>query len=1325
MKRLFLALVLTLSTGVIFAQIPNDYYKNAEGKTSDELKNALHDIIKGHYVVSYADLLDAFAYTDCDANNKIVDIYSNYHYSLNGNCGEYHEEGDCWNREHTWPQSWFNEKNGPRSDLFHVYPTDGYVNGRRSNYPYGEVSKPTYTSGNGSKLGPCTTTGYSGTVFEPIDEYKGDIARGFFYMSVRYSGEDSGWKTSDMTNKSTIKPWAMSMLLRWNDADPVSQKEIDRNNAVYGYQKNRNPFIDHPEYARMIWDPNYVPATSYEITYANVQQGVVSGPTSAPQGSTVAIVATPTPGFMVDTYTVYKTDSPSTTVPVSTNGSFTMPGYRVTVSASFVANNTPYDITKATVTHGTINTSADHATPGTNITLDAHPNSGYQLYAWYVYKTGDMNTTVQVTNDSFTMPGFHVTVNATFVNNNSGGNYVKVTSNLADWSGEYLIVYEEGLKAFNGELTALDAVSNFIDITTNNGIIEANTSTNKAKFTIAKSGNSYSIKSASGYYIGRTGSSNGLNTSQTQVYDNTLSYSNNTVSVEGSYGTLKFNNTSGQKRFRYYGSGQEDIQLYKKEGAGIPTHSIHFDPNGGTGTMTDQTVYEFVPTTLHANAFNKPDSQFDGWNTHTDGTGTYYVDEGDVTLLSDLALYAQWDPLYSITVSQNVEHGAIEADVLQAIEEQTVTLTATPDEGYELDHWIVKDAANNLVAVEDNQFEMPASNVTVSAVFVFVGVPYEQKYYLVTSTDQLVAGRTYLIVNTEHSKALSKTQNNNNRAAEEVVITNNVISDLGDACELTLGGQTGSWTFFDANWSTTGGYLFAASSNNNYLRTRATNDDDNNGKWKVEISSIDGKATLTAQGSNSHNMLRYNSESTLFSCYANGQNDVFLFIRSEEIDITENTTLNKVFEFDKYTVHSGATLTLGGTPVVSSPGNLVLEEGAQLLHHCEGVQATLRKPIEGYTGKGGWYTIASPFVSYSPTGGMISNDFDLYAYHESGDDDGYEWINYKEDAFDLALGKGYLYACNPSVNLRFSGLLNSGDYSETVNLGYANSVIDLRGFNLLGNPTAHDIVFTKSGQVSDGYYYLDNDETWTYQTGDVVPVGRGFLVKANAPEQTVTLNPQNRETTHEADPYLCLDIDGEKAYVKLGEGVSMPLAKFDDRYSPLFLARGKTSYVMLVKDSENTVDMCYEARRNGVSTLSVNVQGLGLDYLHLIDHRTGADIDLLVTPRYDFETRKGDYAARFQLRFAPVPVEDTQDDFAYYSDGQLVFDPVVVATCQGASLQLVDMLGRVMGLGTIDGASQVIVGKDAPGCVPAAIAGVYVLRLLNGDEVRTQKIVLY
>ena len=679
MKKALAALFLFMLTSLcLVAQIPNGYYNSANGKTGDELKVALHNIIKGHHVVSYSGLLNAFAYTDCKPNGKLWDIYSNIEYSPStGLCGDYEQEGDCWNREHTWPQSWFNEQTTPRSDLFHVYPTDGYVNGQRSNYPYGEVNHPIYTSGNGSKLGPCVTSGYSGRVFEPVDEYKGDIARGYFYMSVRYYSEDSDWGTSNMTNKSDILPWAMTMLLRWSDEDPVSDKEIARNNAVYGYQNNRNPFIDHPEYARMIWDPNWQGGVSYNITCATgLSHGSISAPESAIEGSTVPITATPDPGYMAGAYNVYKTGSPNTTVTVSSNGTFTMPGYAVTVSATFVQNSTQYQIALGTVNHGSITANPLTALSGTTITLSATPASGYSLYSWYVFKTGDMNTTVSVSGTSFVMPAFDVTVMATFVQGSANGDFVKVTTELTDWSGEYLIVYETGNKAFDGGLTDLDVVSNTITVTISGNTITANTTTNAAKFTIAAISGGYSIQASSGKFIGNGSNSNGLTSSDSPLV-NTIAFNGGNIDIIGSGGAyLRYNANSGQERFRYFKSstytGQQAIQLYKKTAsAAVPTHTIHFDSNGGSGTMNDQTVNEFEPTALQGNAYTREGFVFEGWNTAADGTGDYYADGATVTLLDDLTLYAQWNQLFNITLTE-VSHGSISASASQAFAESEI-----------------------------------------------------------------------------------------------------------------------------------------------------------------------------------------------------------------------------------------------------------------------------------------------------------------------------------------------------------------------------------------------------------------------------------------------------------------------------------------------------------------------------------------------------------------------------------------------------------------------------------------------------------------------------
>lgn len=261
-KKVFRLFVISFLIPVsLNCQIPSGYYNPAAGLSGTALQQALHGIIDNHSPRSYSQLWADFQTTDDKANGKVWDMYSDipgstppYEFTfITDQCGTFSEEGDCYNREHTFPSSWFNNDTPMYTDLFQIVPADGYVNGMRANYPYGEVGTANWTSENGSKLGTCNYPGYSGIVFEPINAYKGDLARNLLYMATRYYGEDAGWAGSNMFNGSQPEEWAINLLLEWHENDPVSQKEIDRNNAVYGLQDNRNPFIDHPEYAGYIW----------------------------------------------------------------------------------------------------------------------------------------------------------------------------------------------------------------------------------------------------------------------------------------------------------------------------------------------------------------------------------------------------------------------------------------------------------------------------------------------------------------------------------------------------------------------------------------------------------------------------------------------------------------------------------------------------------------------------------------------------------------------------------------------------------------------------------------------------------------------------------------------------------------------------------------------------------------------------------------------------------------------------------------------------------------------------------------------------------------
>ncbi len=251
------------------------YYVAIDGTSTnanDDLRKTLCTVISTGYVsIGYSSLqsqMYAASSNPTDfvngTNKTMEDIYSSKPYVSSDNGSSASTCGTGWNKEHTVPQSWFNEQSPMKSDAFHVYPTDIKMNSVRSNYPYGEnnAAKGCASWGYGS-LGTSTFPGYSGTVFDPGEggehgSYKGDLARTYFYMATRY-------RTTNFTNGSgstsftysggvaDLTPYMRDLMLKWHREDPVSEKELKRNNAVYAHQHNRNPFIDYPELVEYIW----------------------------------------------------------------------------------------------------------------------------------------------------------------------------------------------------------------------------------------------------------------------------------------------------------------------------------------------------------------------------------------------------------------------------------------------------------------------------------------------------------------------------------------------------------------------------------------------------------------------------------------------------------------------------------------------------------------------------------------------------------------------------------------------------------------------------------------------------------------------------------------------------------------------------------------------------------------------------------------------------------------------------------------------------------------------------------------------------------------
>jgi endonuclease I len=281
------------------AQIPAGYYDGTAGLSGYALKSKIHDIISEkninwHYgdLTNYYNQTDLDKYYDHSASNTtiLLDMYSeiptgpdSYEYTTANIIGSASAEGQGWNREHMMPQSTFYSNYPMYSDLFYVVPTDARINQLRSNYPYGVAGTTTfYTFTNTSRIGNSAIPGssYTGRVYEPINEFKGDVARSLLYFAVRYEGKLGTFNFNNNTNPASdtnpldgteeraFDPAYLTMLLQWHNQDPVSQKEIDRNNAVYAIQKNRNPFIDNPSWVTSIW--GQTPDTVAPQTPANL-----------------------------------------------------------------------------------------------------------------------------------------------------------------------------------------------------------------------------------------------------------------------------------------------------------------------------------------------------------------------------------------------------------------------------------------------------------------------------------------------------------------------------------------------------------------------------------------------------------------------------------------------------------------------------------------------------------------------------------------------------------------------------------------------------------------------------------------------------------------------------------------------------------------------------------------------------------------------------------------------------------------------------------------------------------------------------------------------
>ncbi len=348
MKRILLTLALAATVLAVVAKDPRpcpaDYYSNALNKSDQALLTALYNIITSHTNIGYDGLWEAYEDTDTDSRGYYIDMYSTYDkYNYSKKCGSYSAIGDCVNREHSVPKSWWGGgKQDQYSDIFNIVPTDGYVNNQRSNYPYGVCEGGTRLT-NGQyvakgRMGYSTRTGYTGRVFEPDDEYKGDFARAYFYMATCYNNVISNWTQANGNvffagnSYPVFTTYAIDLLMEWHRLDPVSEKETTRNCYAHAWQGNRNPFIDHPELAEYIW--------------GNKQGVAWTGDGETPVNQPV--LTQPASGENINVGTIALTDN-------SVSKTITVKGVNLTQSVTVTVSGEGFSVAPATLTASAVN----------------------------------------------------------------------------------------------------------------------------------------------------------------------------------------------------------------------------------------------------------------------------------------------------------------------------------------------------------------------------------------------------------------------------------------------------------------------------------------------------------------------------------------------------------------------------------------------------------------------------------------------------------------------------------------------------------------------------------------------------------------------------------------------------------------------------------------------------------------------------------------------------------------------------------------------------------------------------------------------------------
>ncbi|MDO5315541.1 MAG: chitobiase/beta-hexosaminidase C-terminal domain-containing protein [bacterium] len=367
---------------------------------------------------------------------------------------------------------------------------------------------------------------------------------------------------------------------------------------------------------------------------------------------------------------------------------------------------------------------------------------------------------------------------------------------------------------------------------------------------------------------------------------------------------------------------------------------------------------------------------------------------------------------------------------------------------------------------------------------------------------------------------------------------------------------------------------------------------------------------------------------------------------------------------------------------------------------------TYTKSVAAYEGDGGYVLIASPVCSVAPStdNGFLTSEYDLYAFDQAQEQ---EWRNYEASSFNLVSGKGYMYASSSATTLTFTGQPYNGN--GMIPLDYTEDV-PFAGWNLVGNP------YAVAATPNKPYYRLNDagSEVSASTESSAVDAMEGVFVVATEAGQTVSFSTANSGSKGESIALNVMKNRGtviDRAIVRFGEGEQLPKFQLFESSTKLYISQGNSDYAIVRSAAEGEMPVNFKAKENGTYTISVNTENVEMDYLHLIDNMTGTDVDLLQTPSYTFEATTRDYASRFRLVFnANDNNAEGNANFAYFNGSEWQISNIGEAT-----LQVVDVMGRIVKNVALEGNATVSINETP---------GVYMMRLLNGNDVKVQKVVI-